>query len=58
MFNDLREVLREFFKKLVTSRLFALTMAFGLLFAILVVRLFQLQIVEGQSYLEDRKSVV
>lgn len=53
MFNDLREVLREFFKKLVTSRLFALTMAFGLLFAILVVRLFQLQIVEGQSYLDE-----
>ena len=46
-------MLREFFKKLVTSRLFALTMAFGLLFAILVVRLFQLQIVEGQSYLDE-----
>ena len=28
-------------------------MAFGLLFAILVVRLFQLQIVEGQSYLDE-----
>lgn len=50
MYNDLREALKEFFKKLVTSRLFALAVVFCIMFCALVGRLFKLQIIEGEEY--------
>lgn len=50
MFEDLREYLKEVIKKVVTSRLFALSLIFCFMFCALVVRLFRLQIVEGEEY--------
>ena len=53
MFNDLRFAIREFLKKLITSRLFTLLVAFSLMSAVLVVRLFQLQIVQGEEFQDE-----
>ena len=50
MFNDLKEYLKELCKKLFTSRLFALSALFGIMFCILIARLFNLQIVKGEEY--------
>lgn len=50
MFNDIKEVMKEFCKKLVTSRLFTLTVIFFVMFCVLIGRLFKLQIVEGEEY--------
>ena len=52
MFKDLLEILKEFFRKLVSSRLFILGAMFVFLFAVLVVQLFHLQIIEGEKYQE------
>lgn len=52
MFKDLLEILKEFFKKLVSSRLFILGALFMFLFGVLVVQLFHLQIIEGEKYQE------
>lgn len=52
MFSDLLEVLREFFKKLFSSRLFALAVIFTALFAGLTGKLFQMQILNGADYQE------
>lgn len=53
MLNDLLEVLREFLKKILGSRLVALGVVFTCMFGILIGKLFQLQIVDGQQYLDD-----
>ncbi len=52
MFKDLLEILKEFFSKLVSSRLFILGALFVFLFAVLAVQLFHLQIIEGEKYQE------
>lgn len=53
MFRDLLEFLKEFLKKLLASRLFILGIIFTALFAVLSVRLFNLQIIEGETYQEN-----
>ena len=53
MFNELREILQDFFKKLFASRLFALSVIFTLMFAGLIGKLFRMQILEGSSYQEE-----
>jgi len=52
LFKDLLEILKEFFRKLVSSRLFILGALFVFLFAVLAVQLFHLQIIEGEKYQE------
>lgn len=52
MLKDLLEILQEAIKKVLGSRLFALAVAFTAMFAVLIVNLFQLQIVNGEEYLE------
>lgn len=53
MFKDLLEILKEFLKKLVGSRLFILGVLFVFLFGVLAVQLFHLQIIEGAEYQES-----
>lgn len=50
MFSDLKEVIKEFVKNLLTSRLFALSVIFGIMFCVLIGRLFNLQIIKGEEY--------
>ncbi len=50
MFDELLEIVRDFFKKLLSSRLFALAVIFTMMFAGLVGKLFKMQILEGSSY--------
>ena len=50
MFDDLKEYLREWFKKVITSRLFVLAVVFCLMSSALVMRLFNLQIIKGEEY--------
>ena len=45
MFNDFSEILKEFLKKLLSSRLVILAVVFVGLYAILGMRLFNLQII-------------
>lgn len=52
MFKDLLEILKDLFKKLLTSRLFALSIVFTVMFCALIIRLFDLQIVHGEEYLD------
>lgn len=54
MFNRIRNTL----KGIVSSRLFVVIIVFCLLFSILVYRVFDLQIVNGQSYLDDYKLLI
>ena len=49
MFNDFSEILKEFLKKLLSSRLVILAVVFVGLYAILGMRLFNLQIRESSS---------
>ena len=53
MFNDFSEILKEFMKKLLSSRLVILAVAFVGLYVILGMRLFNLQIMEGEQYQEN-----
>ena len=53
MFKEILEVIGELLKRLVTSRLFLLFLIFTGMFVTLVGRLFDLQIVNGEKYLED-----
>lgn len=53
MYSDLLEIVKEFLKKLLGSRLFILSLFFTGLFGILGVRLFNLQIVNGEDYQES-----
>lgn len=52
MFNELLEIVQEFFKKLFSSRLFALSVIFTLMFAGLIGKLFRMQILDGRDYQE------
>lgn len=47
------ELIRDYGKKILTSRLFALSVAMILLFGILLQRIFVLQIIKGQEYLDN-----
>ncbi len=57
MFDDLKEYLKELFKKIITSRLFALSLIFCLMSGTLIARLFNLQIMHGEEYQEAYKSL-
>ncbi len=53
MFKDILEIVYEMVKRLVTSRLFMLFLIFTGLFSFLAAKLFRLQIVDGEKYLND-----
>ena len=53
MFNDFSEILKEFLKKLLSSRLVILSVVVVGLYAILGMRLFKLQIIEGEQFQEN-----
>lgn len=53
MFRDLLEYLKELLKKVVTSRLFAISLVFVLMYGTLMARLFSLQIVHGEEYQDE-----
>lgn len=53
MLNDLLEILKELLKKVFASRIFALALVFTGMFVVLLVRLFNLQIVNGEQYLNE-----
>ena len=53
MFKEILEVILELIKRLVTSRLFLLFVIFTGMFMMLVGRLFTLQIINGEKYLDD-----
>lgn len=50
---NLFKYIKELIASIITSRLFVVTIVFCIMFAILIQRLFQLQIVDGSTYLED-----
>lgn len=53
MFSDILEILQEFIKKVISSRIFALAVIFTAMFCMLVGKLFNLQIVNGEKYLTE-----
>ena len=53
MLRDLLEILKELLHRIAGSRLFALGAVFTAMFIILIVKLFNLQIVAGEKYLSD-----
>lgn len=53
MWRDLLEILQEIIKKILSSRIFALAIAFTCMFIILITKLFHLQIIDGESYLNE-----
>ncbi len=53
MFSELFAIVKYTIKKIVTSRLFVLSLVFILMFGTLVYRLFDLQILQGENYLAD-----
>lgn len=53
MFSDLFEIVREFLKKVMTSRVFALAALFSCMFFFLIVKLFHMQIVNGEQALKE-----
>lgn len=53
MFKDIKEFVKDFLKNLLTSRLFALSILFCIMFFVLIGRLFNLQIVKGEEYQAD-----
>ncbi len=53
MFEDLREILKEFLHKVAGSRLFFLAVVFTCMFGVLTVHLFNLQIIHGEEMLND-----
>lgn len=53
MFKELFEIIGDFFRQMLHSRLFPLAMAIVILFCVLVGRLFQLQILDGETYQEN-----
>ena len=53
MLRDLLEVLQELLKKVFGSRIFALALIFTAMFGILIFKLFHLQIVNGEEYLNE-----
>lgn len=53
MFSDLYEIIREFLKKVIASRVFALAAMFTFMFLFLVVKLFHMQIINGEQALKE-----
>ena len=53
MWRDLLEISQDIIKKILSSRIFALATAFTCMFIILITKLFQLQIIDGESYLNE-----
>ncbi len=53
MFKDILEIIWESIKRLVTSRLFVLSLIFTGMFAVLAGKLFDLQIINGEHYLTE-----
>lgn len=53
MIRDLLRAIREFIVEYISHRLFILSVVIFLLFAALILRLFRLQIIEGQEHLEN-----
>lgn len=53
MLKDLLEILQELFHRIASSRLFALGAVYMVMFSILIVKLFNLQIVAGEDYLSE-----
>ena len=53
MFDELLEIIQDFFKKLLGSRLFALSVIFTLMFSGLIVKLFHMQILDGKKYQDE-----
>ena len=58
MFRDLLELIQIGLKRILTSRIFALAVIFVFMFAGLVVRLFDLQIVQGEEYVKKYESKI
>ena len=56
MFNDFSEILKEFLKNLLSSRLVLLSVVFVGLYAILGIRLFKLQIIVGEHSRASRNT--
>ena len=55
MFNRILRRIKDFGNRILESRLFVLILVFCILSAILISRLFYLQIVKGDYYLENYK---
>lgn len=53
MFSELFSIIKEGLKKVFTSRIFVLSLVFIIMFATLIWRLFDLQIIKGEGYLEE-----
>lgn len=53
MYSDLLEIVKDFLKKILASRLFILGIFFGCLYGILAVNLFDLQIIQGEDFQEE-----
>ncbi len=58
LFRDLLEIIEIAIKKVVTSRLFALAVIFSLMFMVLIGRLFNLQIVQGEEFMSKYESKI
>lgn len=57
MFDDLKEYLRDWVKRVLTSRLFVLAVVFCLMSFTLIMRLFNLQIINGENYQNEYTSM-
>ncbi len=57
MFRDFWEYITDLAKRLATSRLFVLAVIFTGMFSVLIFRLFNLQILQGEKYQEDYVSM-
>lgn len=53
MIKDLFRAIKEFLIEYVSHRLFIISVIFFILFSILIIRLFRLQIIEGKEHLEN-----
>ncbi len=53
MLKDLKDILCEMAQKMAASRLCALALIFTAMFGILIIKLFHLQIMAGEKYMED-----
>ncbi len=53
LLNDWLELLKELFRKILTFRLLAMGIVFACMFGVLILKLFQLQIRNGDSYLNE-----
>lgn len=53
MYSDLLEIVKDFLKKILASRLFILGIFFTCLYGILAVNLFELQIIQGEEFQEE-----